>query len=118
MSHVRSGVVRKIEEYVKKLMFVDSSVVFDRVAELSGPTSESRGSELGRFLTRFLYTVVNAPQYFSVVEFRLRKAASGVTRVLEAFRDSLEASVALSSLLAGTLTTVALLVIVVVRGAP
>ena len=118
MSHVRSGVIRKIEEYVRKLMFVDSSVFFDRVAELSGPTSEPEKPEISKFLMKFLYAVVNAPQYFSVLEFRFRKVAAGVTGVLEAFRDSLEASVALSSLLAGTLTTVALLVIAVVRGAP
>jgi len=118
LSHVRSGVVRRIEEYIRKLMLVDSSVMFDRGTELSGPTSELRESRLGRLLRRVLYSIVNAPLYFSIVEFGLRRAAFGATRLLEAFRDSLETSVALSSLLAGTLTTVALLVMVVVRGAP
>jgi len=118
LSHVRSSILRRVEEYVRKLMLVDSSVVFDRVAELSGPTSESRESEFSKFLTKALRFVVNVPQYFSVVEFDLRKTASRVTKALETFRDSLETSVALSSLLAGTLITVALLVMVVVRGAP
>ena len=118
MSHVRSGIVRRIEEYVRKLMLVDSSVMFDRIAELSGPTSEPRESKLGRLLKRVLHSIVNAPQYFSIVEFDLRRATSRVTKLLEAFRDSLETSVALSSLLAGILTTATLLVMVVVRGAP
>ncbi|MCC6014949.1 MAG: hypothetical protein LM564_04510 [Desulfurococcaceae archaeon] len=118
MSHVRSSILRRVEEYVRKLMLLDSSVLFDRIAELSGPTSEPRESEFSKLLTEALRLVVNAPQYFSVLEYDLRKAASGATKALETFRDSLETSVALSSLLAGTLITVALLVMVVVRGVP
>ncbi|MCX8209181.1 MAG: hypothetical protein N3G79_06040 [Sulfolobales archaeon] len=118
MSHVRSSVVRKIEEYVRKLMFVDSSVLFDRVAELSGPLAERRKSRAEIYFSKMLRSVVNMPQYFSILEFDVRKYTSTAVRYLELFRQSLETSVTFSSLLAGLLTTIAMLVVVVLRSAP
>ncbi|MCX8185313.1 MAG: hypothetical protein RMI56_03860 [Sulfolobales archaeon] len=117
MSHVKSSVIRKMEEYVKKLMFVDSLVIFDRVTELSGPLVEQRRSRTNYYFSKILKSIVNMPQYFSIVEFDVRKYTSTVVRYLEWFRQSLETSVAFSSLLAGLLTTIAMLVVVVLRSA-
>lgn len=117
MSHIRSSIVRKIEDYVRKLMFVDSSVFFDRVTELSGPLAE-RKSKTSIVLSKLFKSVVNLPQYFAIVEFNTRRYVMALAGHLEMFRRSLETSVMFSSLLAGLLTTVAMLVLVVVRGAP
>ncbi|MEM0065631.1 MAG: hypothetical protein QXT76_00775 [Sulfolobales archaeon] len=106
-----------MEEYIKKLMFVDSSVFFDRVTELSGPLAEQKGSRAGYVFAKVMRSVINLPQYFAIVEFDFRKYATIAIRYLEWFRRSLETSVAFSSLLAGVLTTIAMLVVVVLRGA-
>ncbi len=118
MSHVRSAAVRKIEEYVRKLVFVDSSALFDGVVRLSGPVSEQRTSRVSKALVKLMASVVNLPQYFALVEFDLTKYVRAAAGHLELFRKSLETSVTLSSLLAGVLTTVAMLALVVLRGAP
>ncbi len=118
MSHVRSSVVRRMEEYVKKLVFVDSSAFFDRVVELSGPVSEQRTSAVYRALARIAGSVINLPQYFALLEFDLMKGITTATKYLELFRRSLETSVTFSSLLTGVLTTVAMLALAVLRGVP
>lgn len=117
MSHVRSSVVRRVEEYVRKLMFVDSTVFFDRVVELSGPVSEHKPRGFERALAGLVRIVVNLPQYFTLVEFDLARYVGAVTKHLELLRRSLETSVTFSSLLAGVLTTITMLVLVVLRGA-
>ncbi|MEM2208382.1 MAG: hypothetical protein QXG17_06810 [Sulfolobales archaeon] len=106
-----------MEEYIKKLMFVDSLVIFDQVTELSGPLPEQKGSKASYIFTKVVRAVINLPQYFAIVEFDLRKYTTTAIKYLEWFRRSLETSVAFSSLLAGVLTTIAMLVVVVLRGA-
>lgn len=118
MSHVRSSIVRRVEEYVKKLMFVDSFVLFDRVTELSGPLSEQKTSRASYVFSKIMRSIINLPQHFAIVEFDLRKYTTTAIKYLEWFRRSLETSVAFSSLLAGVLTTIAMLVVVVLRSAP
>ena len=118
MSHVRSSIVRRVEEYVRKLRFVDGTILFDRVTELSGPLVEERRSGASHLLSRLIRSLVNLPQYSAIVEFDVRKYAAVLAGYLEEFRRSLETSMMFSSLLAGMLTTVAMLVIVVMRGAP
>lgn len=117
MSHVKSSIVRRMEEYMKKLMFVDSTVLFDRVTELSGPLTEKSESRTSYIFSKIMRSVINLPLYFAIVEFDLRKYTAVAIKYLEWFRKSLETSVAFSSLLAGVLTTIAMLVVVVLKGA-
>lgn len=118
MSHVKSGIVRRMEEYIKKLMFVNSSVLFDRVTELSGPLTEQKSSRVAYVFSKVMRSVINLPQYFAIVEFDLRKYTGILIRYLEWFRRSLETSVTFSSLLAGVLMTIAMLVVAVLKHAP
>lgn len=116
MSHVKSSIIRKIEEYVRKVVFIDSSPLFDYVLDLSGPTTPVRRSRVELFLSKVVGFIINLSQYFSIAEFDVKKYGVRLAEYLEALRGSLETSITISSLLAGILTTIVMLVIVVISG--
>ena len=116
MSHVKSSVIERIEEHVRKVMFIDSSPLFDQVLDLSGPTTPARKSGVERLLSKAVSFVINLSQYFSIAEFDVKKYGIKLTEYLESLRSSLEASITISSLLAGVLTTIVMLVIAVLGG--
>jgi len=138
VSHVKSSVIERIEEHVRKVMFIDSSPLFDQVLDLSGPTTPARKSGVERLLSKAVSFVINLSQYFSIAEFDVKKYGIKLTEYLsqyfsiaefdvkkygiklteylESLRSSLEASITISSLLAGVLTTIVMLVIAVLGG--
>lgn len=114
MSHVKSSIIKRIEDYVRKVVIIDSSLLFDKVLDLSGPTTPTRKSGVENFLSKFIGLIINLSRYFSIVEFDVKKYSAKLAEYLEAFRSSLETSITISSLLAGVLTTIVMLAIAVI----
>lgn len=111
MSHVKGNLLERLAKLVDRLIMKTSSVskaLRDLVTE---EEKEKKKEEKTRDLLRW---IVNLPELWYVIERLIVRTAYGIAKSISSFQRSIEKSFALASLLAGVLTVVSLMVLVIV----